>query len=59
MPEGFCLDMKNQRYELVRVCAASVPEAEYERSIGQPWGEFARGNLQSAPQPTAKALSDQ
>jgi hypothetical protein len=50
--------MKNQRYELVRVCAASVPEAEYERSIGQPWGEFARGNLQSAPQPTAKALSD-
>jgi CRP-like cAMP-binding protein len=35
-----------------------VPEAEYERSIGQPSGEFARGNLHSAPRPTAKALSD-
>ena len=35
-----------------------VPEAEYERSIGQPSGEFARGNLQSTPRPTAKALSD-
>jgi CRP-like cAMP-binding protein len=34
-----------------------VPEAEYERSIGQPSGNFPRGNLQSAARPTAKALS--
>ncbi len=35
-----------------------VPEAEYERSIGELSGHITRGNRQSAARPTVKALSD-